>query len=77
MLAAAIEGWDHPASREAFVLYDLFDLLYAVNSKKAKPHPGRPSAPVDDRRRMGRAGARSPDEVLEILAAARDGRPPV
>lgn len=44
-IAAAIEGWDHPISREALIGMDNYDLLALINSpkrKKPKPHPGRP-----------------------------------
>lgn len=78
MLAAALEGWEHPVSREALVAMDLFDLMHTVNSKKTpKPHPGRPGKPERDKQRMGKTGGRSPEQVKAILAAMRDGRPPV
>lgn len=35
-LAAALADWDHPASREALALADVFDLLVAVNTDKRK-----------------------------------------
>lgn len=66
MLAAAMEGWEHPISREALVLMDLFDLEHAVNSgkRKPKPHPGRPFR-SDDGVRHGKP--RPMSEVVEIL----------
>lgn len=72
MLAAAMEGWDHPISREALALMDLFDLDMAVNSgkKKPKPHPGRPWKPTGKTtQRHGDVGGRSRAEVVEILNA--------
>lgn len=41
-VAAARAGWTHPISREAMALMDVFDLLYAVNSKTPEQHNGRP-----------------------------------
>jgi len=40
-LAAARSGWDHPLSREAMTLADLYDLTVAANSdrRKGKPKP--------------------------------------
>ncbi|MFG3338724.1 hypothetical protein [Glycomyces sp. NPDC048151] len=35
-LAAALAGWDYPASREALALADLWDLTVAVNTDKRK-----------------------------------------
>lgn len=71
-LAAAMEGWDHPISREALVLMDLFDLDMAVNAgkKKPQPHPGRPWKSTDrTMQRHGNAGGRSRAEVAQILNA--------
>lgn len=53
-LAAALAGWEHPMSREAIVLADLYDLTHkvAAGKKKIKPYP----RPWDKRRhRFGRA----------------------
>ena len=35
-IAAALAGWDYPASRETLALADLFDLTVAVNTDKRK-----------------------------------------
>lgn len=71
--AAALEGWDHPISREALILMDLFDLEHRVNStRKPKPHPMRPWK-AKTVQRMGRTGGRSRDQIDAILAAARRG----
>lgn len=73
MIAAAIEGWTHPISREALILMDLYDLdmRVAVGGKKSpKPHPGRPySMDVKSRERKGDAGGRSKAQVRDILNA--------
>lgn len=68
-LAAAIEGWDHPISREALILMDIFDLDHAINSKKTpKPHSGRPWKQDDERReRRGNAAGRTREQVVAIL----------
>lgn len=72
MIAAALEGWDHPVSREALILMDLFDLDMSINTDrkkgKPKPHPGRPFK-VDGgkRERIGKAAARA--DVAAILNA--------
>lgn len=72
-----MQGWDHPFSREAMILADLFDLtnLIATDSKhrnQLKPHPSRPWK--DERHeRFGDTGGRSRDEVMAILTAAARG----
>lgn len=74
MLAAALEGWDHPISREALVLMDLFDLEHTVNTKKPpKPHPGRPWKDQGKKQRMGNVGRRTPEQVRELLTFDRTG----
>lgn len=35
-LAAAVAGWDHPMSREALIMADLWDLNVAVNTDRKK-----------------------------------------
>lgn len=65
---AAVAEWEHPLSREALVLLDLFDLEHHVNSKKKpKPHPMRPKAPTKGTSRYGNTGGRSVAEVKDIL----------
>lgn len=67
-IAAALEGWEFAASREALALYDLFDLEHEVNSKrKPKPHPGRPWAEKPAMKQKGNAKGRSPEEMKAIL----------
>lgn len=81
MVAAAIEGWTHPISREAAVLMDLFDLNAAAHSgkKKPAPYPGRPWASKSDvkRERRGNAADRSPAEIRDILNTHGHALPPV
>ena len=73
-LAAALQGWDHPISREALLLADLYDLNHTVaaGGKKVTPHPARPKTDAKPER-YGNAAGRTPDEVKAILRAARDG----
>ena len=71
-IAAALEGWDFPISREALAIYDLYDLTVLANSDtkkgKPKPRPGRPF-PMTDRqeRKWGNTGGRTREEVVAIL----------
>lgn len=45
-LAASVAGWEHPISREAVVLADIFDLVHdALIEQRVEPHWIRPSAP--------------------------------
>jgi hypothetical protein len=49
---AVVAGWEHPVSREAIALYDLFDLVFRSKVSKPsdfKPYP-RPWAAVRRRR---------------------------
>lgn len=74
-LAAAVEGWDHPVSREAAVLMDLWDLEAAKSGAKSPPRYPRVWAARGEQERMGDVGGRSPDEVRDILRKARGGAP--
>lgn len=38
-VASSMSGWEHPVSRGALVLMDLYDLTHAVNAGKRKPKP--------------------------------------
>ena len=75
-IAAAVQGWDYPISREALVNLDLFDLTLLANSDprkgKPKPHGMRPFKSTNTER-FGNTGGRSRAEIEEILAAARGG----
>lgn len=67
--AAAIAGWEHPASTVWQLLADIYDLLAQANSRrKPKPYP----RPFDRRRtRIGRAAL----PQSQIRAALRDRAP--
>lgn len=72
MIAAAMQGWDHPITREAVVLMDLFDLMHAANSDpkhgRPDPHTGRPWR-IDNRdsEHIGDTAGRSRAEVVTYL----------
>ena len=78
-VAASLEGWEFPISREAVYLLDLFDLEHAKASKKAKPHEGRPWKRKGETRRRGSAAGRTPAEVKAILRSqfGQPEQPPV
>ena len=69
-IAAAVNGWDFPITRETLAVLDLYDLegIKAAGSKW-KPHDGRPFSATPDRTvtRKGDAGGRSAEEVRAIL----------
>lgn len=68
-VCASVAGWQHPLSREAITLADLFDLTYAANTSRKsnrKPYP-RPWVADSQGRKHGNAAGRSRDEILEIL----------
>jgi hypothetical protein len=70
MIAAAIEGWDFPLSREAAAILDLFDLEHVkAAGRKAKPHGGRPWANAKRQQRFGNTAGRTHEQVREILRA--------
>lgn len=73
-IAATLEGWDHPISREALVLMDLFDLdhMVAVGGKKVEPHSGRPWKQENAKRR-GRVRGMTPEQTRETLRRAARG----
>lgn len=66
-VAAAIEGWEYPVSREVTAILDLFDLEHAKANKKAKPHGGRPWLNKTPTQRHGNAAGRTPEQVKAIL----------
>lgn len=67
MIAAAIEGWDYPMSREAAIFADLYDLEYAKTGVKSrKPYP-RPYKVKGKTEKWGDTGGRSREEVVAIL----------
>lgn len=70
-----VQTWEHPISREALVLMDLFDLLHVAHTHKTQePHGGRPKSARDLRRMAGQHGdhaGRTPAQIMALL------RPPV
>lgn len=67
-VCAAVARWDHPTSREAIVLMDLYDLQHRSKSKK-KPKPYPRPWPAE-RKRYGRSKF-TPAETRRILDARR------
>lgn len=66
-IAAAIEDWKYPLSREAAIFADLYDLEYAkTGAKGRKPYP-RPFETKGTTQSWGNAGGRSREEVMRIL----------
>ena len=71
-IAASMEGWKYPISREALLFADLYDLTVAANTdskRRPKPHPGRPFD-VDgsrDVKKYGSTGGRTQAEVVALL----------
>lgn len=67
-VGAAVAGWRYPATREALVLMDSYDLAHRkAAKKKPKPYP-RPWDPAP--KRFG-TGAYTPDELRAVLNAHR------
>ena len=67
-IAAAVEGWAYPISREAMLLADIFDIQHASKAKKRpKPYPRPWSVLVDITRRRGNADGRTREQVIDIL----------
>lgn len=73
-VAAALLGWQHPYSREALVLADLFDLQHqkAWGGKGAKPKPyPRPWPDQQSGKRTSKPAADiTQDEILAALRRA-------
>lgn len=70
-LAASVEKWPHPVTRESVVLMDLYDLVHQAVAKKPKPYP-RPWG-----KRIGRrttdTSSFSQDAVKALLERHRNG----
>lgn len=58
-LAAAVEGWEYPISREALIAMDQFDLTYAATGAKNRQPYKRPFKVTGDASRRGKAMPRS------------------
>ena len=72
-IAAAIRGYLHPWSREAFVLADLYDLTVAAHSNgkgRSKPYPRPTDEPP---KRIGDASLLTQAEILAALAERGHG----
>lgn len=76
MLAAAVEDWDYPMSREASILADVWDLEYAKTGAKTAANYPRPFKKDQPSTRKGNAAGRSPEEIKAILAT-QFGHPPL
>lgn len=69
-LAAAVEDWEYPMSREAVIFADLYDLEYAkagVRNRERYPRPFKQGA--GRTQKWGDTGGRSRDQIVEILRA--------
>lgn len=67
MFAAAVEGWDYPMERVAWMLADLIDVQgSSMAGKKWKAYP-RPVKAREDRQSFGDTGGRTREQVVEIL----------
>lgn len=73
-LCAALAGWQHPFSREALILADLFDLQHASKAKRGRPQPW-PRPWATGRRRWGNRRLSIP-ELRAVLDAQRPPEPP-
>lgn len=71
-VSAAIADWDHPMSREAFILADLHDRITQSHWKNPKPYP----RPMD--KNKGKARSKPPTvsqaRIRAALAARGHGR---
>lgn len=68
-IAAAIEGWDYPLSREGWQMADLIDVQGASKAGKKWKAYTRPIKAADgsEKKRRGNAAGRTRAEVIEIL----------
>lgn len=68
--AAALGGWEHPFSREAALLADLFDLTHLAHAsdKGPRPKPYPRPWPRTDVVRRGSTVGHTPDEIRAELA---------
>lgn len=67
MLAASMEGWKYPVTREAIALARLYDLEYAkTGAKRREPYP-MPWNEDGVKTSRGNAAGRTPEQVKAIL----------
>lgn len=69
-VAAAIAGWDHPVSREALMLMDVYDLTVAINTDHKKSRPKPYPRPWPDVSRKIAKSALTQEETLAALRFA-------
>lgn len=72
-LCAALAGWEHPFSREALILADLFDVQYASKAKR-RPQPW--PRPWNKRRRKWGDRKLTIPALRAVLDANRQPEPP-
>ena len=80
MIAAALHGWDHPVTREALALMDLFDLQHQIawaQGGKKGPRPKPYPRPWPDRKKSRPRGSVAAVVGIEELRAGghTDGLP--
>jgi hypothetical protein len=76
-VAAAVHGWQHPWTREAMLLADVFDLTQVVNWAEKHRQPQlypRPWDPPPER--LGNAGQLTQAEIRAALRARGFGAEP-
>lgn len=69
MVAAALNGWDYPVSREALALFDLYDLTANTHFKKPEPYP-RPWASKPKSGRTKPDASLTQEEIIAVLRRA-------
>lgn len=72
LLFTSINEWDFPVSREFLALADLYDLTFAVNSKKKVKYP-RPFKMKTDGQKIGNT-TKSKSEVEKLLKKMNPNR---
>lgn len=73
MIAAALHGWDHPVTREALALMDLFDLQHQIawaQGGKKGPRPKPYPRPWPDRKKSRPRPTVTPQVAIAALRAA-------
>jgi len=66
-LAAAINGWEYPVSREWMVAADQYDAFVAANTHKGRPKPYPRPWRDQEKKQFGRA-TRPQSEIRAALA---------
>lgn len=70
-VAAAVAGWEYPATREALVLMDLYDAYAKATFSRPKPYP-RPWR-NEDKKRLGKTAL--PQDKVRALLKRRSPTP--